>query len=383
MIRYTELIKNLLSEDAYTIGEDTYLLTLYIDTYASDRSGIETKVKSFLKKGFLENKLLKDVNTLRNSIWDSIFQELNSIEYFKRGIAIFVKFTTKNRGNIDIQIADLYMQPETEVYLGQEYDLDQLMWIDSMTKNSIVVNLAFNNANIYCLQGEEFDLVDSVKFELEKDFKEYLQKYSPMKSGGTMYHGTGEVNKERQKVSFLKNFLSEVMQIVKKDYLRGENIDYVVIYHSSSFDSLSKDIEKETKVVIGLEPIILSKNVEEESVLKKETDLAVRNAERVFKRERLELAKNNRNLYAEGWNEVCYTSRTGRIEELFMLLNSSQEGYLGEDGFVYTNSVENGQKINNIAPRLIKNTLEHGGKVYLFMEGDELLEECVAAKLRF
>ena len=376
----TELIQKLFSQEAHD-AQGVYLLTLYVDTFDETRSDVETSVKSFLKDGFEKNKTLEKEHDVRKKLWEGIFQKLKNKEYFKRGLGIFARFSVEEE-ILDLEVVDLHVSPETDVYVGKDYNLDQLFWINNLTKNSIVLNLQFNHAEIYTLQGEDLTLKENLEYDLEKDFKEYKQKFSPTK-GSEIYHGTGESNKERQNFEFLKLFFSDVVDILKKYESKLSDVEYIIVFRSSFFDVISDYMQKQITKVFSLVPVVLTKRIEDESSLQKESKKALHDAQVASQEKLLENSKENYDLLAQGWDEVCEASKLGRIENLFFVMNVKKEGYIGSDGFVYTSAVENSKKVENILPRLIKQTLEHGGNIYVFKDNEELTEKGVIAGLRF
>ena len=141
MARYNQLLNRLLFEEPSKLDEDTYLLSLYIDTHSKSRSQIKTSINSFLKQGYEKKEVLIDRDRVKKIITERVFNAIKGQDVFKRGIAVFLKFTLK--GNVDsLELVHLHTIPkEEEVYIGKIYDLDQLIWINSITRDALVIQL--------------------------------------------------------------------------------------------------------------------------------------------------------------------------------------------------------------------------------------------------
>jgi hypothetical protein len=79
---------------------------------------------------------------------------------------------------------------------------------------------------------------------------------------------------------------------------------------------------------------------------------------------------------------VCDASNFGKIRDLFITIDASKPGYVKENGLIYTYPTRGSKKIQNIAPRLVKRTLEQGGNIRVFRD-EKILEAPISAKLRY
>jgi hypothetical protein len=296
-------------------------------------------------------------------------------------LGIFAKFSLEGEVE-DVDLANLHRSPETEATVGKAYDLDQLIWIDHVTKDSLVLNVQINDAKVYILRGTELVLEKMIDYEIEEEAREFVQEYSPIQGEGDIYHGTGGSNKEREREEFLKMLFNQVLDFVKEDYAQELDVDYILIFYSMPFDFISDDIISMTKGMFGFDPITVQRNVSSKSELENHSEKVIREYEEELKKELLEYARSDNDIYAKGWKEVCDASNFGKIRDLFITIDASKPGYVKENGLIYTYPTRGSRKIQNIGPRLVKRTLEQGGNIRIFRD-EEILEAPISAKLRY
>lgn len=381
MPRYEALVNKLLLESPQDLPDNTYLLSVYVDTQGRSRSQVETYIKSHLRNAFLGTKNLGDRHDIVKNLTKAIEKKMDTINSFARGLGIFAKFSLD--GEIeDVDLANLHRSPETEAHVGKAYDLDQLIWIDHVTKDSLVLNVQINDAKVYILRGTELVLEKTIDYEIEEEAREFLQEYSPIPGKGNIYHGTGGSNKEREREEFLKMLFTQVLDFVKENYAQELDVDYILIFYSMPFDFISDDMISMTKGMFGFDPIAIQRNISSKSELEKHSEEVIRKYEEELKKDLLEYTRKDNDIYAKGWKEVCDASNFGKIGDLFITIDASKGGYVKDNGLIYTYPAKGSKKIQNIGPRLVKRTLEQGGNIRVFRDED-ILEVPVSAKLRY
>jgi hypothetical protein len=382
MARYNDLINRLLLEEPSNLEPDTYLFSLYIDTYAKSRSQVETYINSSLKKGFKTKEVLKEKDKVKKAISERVFRAVSTEESFKRGLVIFLRFTLD--GKVDnFELIHLHDIPKKEVYIGKIYDLDQLIWINNMRRDALVVNLEVNDAKVYELRGSDFLLIKELEYELDDDVREFVHQYSPIKGkGGVFQSGGGGGTTDNDKREFLKKFFAKVLDYIKKNYKEDSSLDYVLLFHSSAYEFMSDDMSKKIKRDIAVTPLVFTYSINKKNELRKKSKEEILNFERTLKRDLLGKAKESNALYVQDWYDVCEAVNMARIKNLFIQLNASKEGYVKNNGLIYTQPVTESRKVKNIASKIIRKVLEQSGKVYV-IEDESLLEEDIAAQLRY
>ncbi|MFA7628036.1 MAG: hypothetical protein WCY37_01300 [Candidatus Dojkabacteria bacterium] len=381
MPRYEALVNKLLLESPQDLPDNTYLLSVYVDTHGRSRSQVETYIKSHLREAFFGTKNLGDRHDIVKNLTKTIENKLDSFNSFARGLGIFAKFSLDGEVE-DVDLANLHRSPETEAHVGKAYDLDQLIWIDHVTKDSLVLNVQINDARVYVLRGTELVLEKMIDYEIEEEAREFVQEYSPIQGKGDIYHGTGGSNKEREREEFLKMLFNQVLDFVKENYAQELDVDYILIFYSMPFDFISDDMISMTKGMFGFDPIAVQRNISSKSELENHSEEVIRKFEGELKKELLEYARSDNDIYAKGWKEVCDASNFAKIRDLFITIDASKQGYVKDNGLIYTYPTRGSKKIQNIAPRLVKRTLEQGGNIRVFRD-EKILEAPISAKLRY
>jgi hypothetical protein len=382
MARYDELLNRLLFEDPSKLDEDTYLLSLYIDTHSKSRSQIETSINSFLKQGYEKKEVLKKKDKVKKAITERVFKAIQGQDVFKRGLAIYLKFTLE--GNIDsLELVHLHATPkDEEIYIGKIYDLDQLIWINNVTRDALVIHLEINDAKIYLMSGSDFVLLKEIELELDDDVRSFVNEYNPTKGRGGIFQSGGGKSMEKKRRDFLRTFFNEVIKYVKSNYKGDSSIDYIVIFHSTAYDFMSDDISKKVKRDIVVTPLIYSQGIKGKNELQSYAKKKIEEFERALKRDILVKAKKKNELYVKDWDDVCESVNMAKIENLFIALSASKEGYVKDNGLIYTQPVTESRKVKNIAHKIIRKVLEQGGKVYVLKEKG-LIDGEISAQLRF
>ena len=382
MARYDELLNRLLFEEPSKLDEDTYLLSLYIDTHSKSRSQVETSINSFLKQGYEKKDILKGKDKVKKKISERVFNAVQGQDVFKRGLAIFLKFTLK--GDIEaLELVHLHTVPkDEEVYIGKIYDLDQLIWINNVTRDALVIQLEINDAKIYLMRGSDFVLVKEIELELDDDERSFVNEYNPTRGKGGVFQSGGGKSMDKKRRNFLKLFFEEVVKYIKSNYKGDSSIDYIVIFHSSAYEFMSDDISKIIKREIVVTPLVYSQGIKGKNELQSNAKERVEEFERALKNDLIQKAKGRKNIFVNDWYDVCENVNLGRVENLFVVLNASKEGFVKNNGLIYTQPVTESRKVKNIAHKIIRKVLEQGGKVYVLKEKD-LIEGDIAAQLRY
>lgn len=382
MARYDELLNRLLFEEPSKLDEDTYLLSLYIDTHSKSRSQVETSINSFLKQGYEKKDILKGKDKVKKKISERVFNAVQGQDVFKRGLAIFLKFTLK--GDIEaLELVHLHTVPkDEEVYIGKIYDLDQLIWINNVTRDALVIQLEINDAKIYLMRGSDFVLVKEIELELDDDERSFVNEYNPTRGKGGVFQSGGGKSMDKKRRNFLKLFFEEVVKYIKSNYKGDSSIDYIVIFHSSAYEFMSDDISKIIKREIVVTPLVYSQGIKGKNELQSNAKERVEEFERALKNDLIQKAKGRKNIFVNDWYDVCENVNLGRVENLFVVLNASKEGFVKNNGLIYTQPVTESRKVKNIAHKIIRKVLEQGGKVYVLKEKN-LIDGNIAAQLRY
>ncbi len=380
---YSELINKLLLEDQKKTASKRFLLSLYLDVKNKPRSEVETLINSWLKKGFTSNYKLKGENRKRNKLHYSILDEMKKIPDFESGLGIFVKFSLSHN-KFETNVINLHRTPENEVVIGKLYDVDQLIWLDSYSSESLVINLQPEYCRIFSLEASSMEKTEEIKSKIsDKTEKEQRENYTPIFGESQIYHGTGEINMQRQKKQARKKLWDEVLERLRENFEEGKKFKYIAVFYSPSYEFMSDDMEKRLRGAFLPDPILEPADIQNDNELKKTVLETLRKYEKKHMEDLYSFAKSKPSLFVEGWSDVTQASRMGKIDTLFIRPDVKKIGYLMNHDLIYLHPVKNSRRVGNIAPWLVRGTLNKSGKVYVIKEDDSYLKEDVAAKLRF
>ncbi len=370
--------EKLKQEKSYKADSDIFLTSIYLNIQGKNRSDVETYIKSWLKQGFMSNESLKEKNNFRHDLFDEIVTELEKVESFSQGLVIFLKFTAED-DILEINIVQSRFEPKNAVYTDRIYNLDQLIWLKDQTANAIVLNIETQKCEVYKLKNLEFEFIEEFENNLlEESDKEYIETFKPRRTGESkQFHGTGEIDKQRQRKEFQKKFLLEVLDKLKEDI--KERFDHLIIFHTEAFGDFEDLVLDEVDKDLFVKSHLISKYVEERGEVKSRVLKYIRDYNEGKKKELWEKSSAGKELYAEGWEEVFEEARLGKVKILFIESGIKQKGFLLNNELVYFEKQKEAIEKDNILPWLIKWVLDTDGEVKVF---DEL--ECeVASELRY
>jgi len=377
-----KLITQLVEEKYYPPTGNTYLISLYIDTYNRPRSDVYTVLNSYLKKGFSSRKTLKREDIKRDEVQEKIERKLNMMKSFNRGLGIFVKFSLEN-SDIDVKIYDSPIQVINDVFVGKVYKVDQIVWTSNLITNSLVISIERQESSICELKEDFFTELEGFTNEyIDPEAKEYQEKFSPV-GDAKIVHGTGDIGKEREEKGENRRFFTDVYEAFKKSFPNLSEYEHVIVFHSDSYDPLVEEMEETFSNDYNIDLVFKSVQMDEVEDLEIESKKVIRNLKNEAKEEHLEISKSAQDVYAEGWKEVADASRFRKIDTLYVKKGLKKAGYISHDDLIYTYPVKDSEKVKDIAPWLFKNVLENSGKLTVFDEDSKKPNKSVAARLRF
>jgi hypothetical protein len=278
-------------------------------------------------------------------------------------------------------------EPEEEFFVGKTFNYDQLLWQEYRAENVLLLNIKPEEANVYKLENGELDRIESMKNSFVSDREnEYLERFSPT-GYKNVVHGTGSDKWKRDLEDRIVGFLNQIIEAIRRgDKYDGDYNGLVIVYSDNVKDVIKKLVDELVKIMPTFDkPILINKNIPNENQLKEEVIRAIEDHKKKNKMEYLTwVMEEDRDNFVEGWKSVLKELRRQKIETLFYKEGSSKQGYLMDEELLYLNPVEganNLRRLNNIAPWLLRNVLEYGGKVMVFDREEEVPE--VAARIRY
>lgn len=369
------------------IKSDSYLLSFYFPLENLNRSDAERHVKSFVLEKLRSDEKLGGIGKLHQSITEAILGEVANTGELGNGLAGFMNFTVgenfKDLKTTDtVRVFPLSRKPEKEFYLGNTFDLDQLIWLINSTTEAIVITLTRDGAGLYSLEGDKLYPIKELENEFIKEKEqEHLEEYTPSPSMGSIYHGNASEKMERSKGEENRRFAQQLVDTLKDDQV-PRDADLLIMFYSSSFSELIEKFEKEIKLKVPRShPIFIQKNLTQEKQLIAESKRIFEENIKKLRKQSLDKARENYDRYVEGWNEVSKAANDRRIDTLYINPVVRKRGYVLDRELVYTRAVKDSREVRNIGPWIVRNVVESDGKIVIMNE--ELLENEIAARLRY
>jgi hypothetical protein len=392
MSTYSTEITKLLDQEAEKIKSSVYFFSAYFPAKHYSKLQLRKRLKSLVLTTFRKHRSLKNFSRLHRRLVEKITHKINRIKELEKGLAIFVKFNARKqqKGRLEeildenVMIIPLTREPKKETYLGKIFDLDQLIWIDKTAIDALILNLNRQTCDFYTLEGDDFRKYTQLKNKFIKEREnEYLEKFAPPSRQGT-YYSTGSDKTARAKLEENSKFISQIKEYLKTRRGLQVRFDYLIVFYSANFAGLIKAYERDIKTIFSsFTPIFVAKNIQNENQLKQEALNQIKKLQKTVYTDLLELAKENFNLYAQGWNKVAKADRLKKIDTLFIKPTVKKKGYLLNKEFIYTYPVKDSRMVRNIAPWLVRNVVDASGRIVVIKDSSIMPNEEVVAKLRY
>lgn len=390
---YKTAIFELLDENKVAPDSEHKFLSMYLSLEDFTKNDVSTVVKGNIDNAFSESPDLEEDDNLKQLVIEVIEDELRKVKKYNKGLSIFIELnpeaTKKEEVSDQLVVVNMHRYPETESGIGEVYDLSQLVWIAEYDPRSIVVDLQFKKCNIYTYEDRKLNLIESFENEhIYREEKEY-QEIKRTDSTDEFQYGTGESNQDRKENQFAQHFFNDLSDAIKKLFPDNSKYKYLIIYHSEDFSFMQEKISEVVSRIFGFTPIIKAENFTNKSDIKEATISETSEFEETLKADLLSLVKEDPEEYAKGWEKVAEAANQRKIDILFIKPGSKEGGYIKPDRdftFIYSQAKKESIKVIDIAPWLVKNVLQSGGRVIIVdkeIEEEEGLESDVLAKLRF
>ncbi|PIJ60802.1 hypothetical protein [Mesotoga sp. H07.pep.5.3] len=380
-------LEKLLNVEA-EIRSDSYLLTFYFPMENMTRADAERHVKSFILEHLRKDEKLSGMGKINQRIVEAVLTGLGNTKELRRGLAIFVEFRMGEDVKADeviegLSIIPLSQVPEKEIYIGKTFDLDQLIWLSSSSIDALIVSLEREKSSFYAMDGNKLSLIKSIENEfIRKKEQEYIEEYSPSPSSGAMYHGNASEKVGRAKEEENRRFLQKIASLIKNDEDLPKDVNYLVIYYSSSFNETMEKFKNEARQLLPYAyPVFVQKTLNQEKQLQEDASKLIESESRKIRREFLHNAKENFEKYVEGWTEVSKAANDRRIDTLFINPTERKRGYVLGRELVYTHAVKDSREVRNVGPWIVRSVVNNDGKVVVVDK--ELLDCEIAARLRY
>jgi hypothetical protein len=379
---YKELIDKLTKQKYSPLSENFYI-SIYFNTRKKTRSDIQTMLNSYINKAFDRKEILDGNDRLKKQVKKELKQILSGITGFENGLGIFIGLRLKDN-DININIANLDITPENNLFVGKVYNLDQLLWTYHHNRELLILDIDKLNFNIYYLAGEKIEKLKHYENEFfETEEKEYQEVFTPVEGSSKVVFGKGERKAERRKAQTLIHFFDWAFNnLLEEEFFQEFDLKHLVIFHSSEYDEIVKVIKEQIEKRIRIEPILISRINTESVKIKEEISERIDQIKKNNKVKLLKAVKSKPEIFAQGWKEVTDSARLAKISTLFLKPSVKHKGYLVSNDMIYTYPVKGSMKLENIKPWLVMNVCNKGGEIRIITHTDTLSEE-VSAKLRY
>lgn len=365
-------------------------ISLYFDTEEYLNSDPTPLVNSAFNNLFESEPTLHDRNGLKSDLTNQILSLLKSPNFIDKGLAIFLSILLKDNVVEDLEVVHLHRAPHDNIFVGETYDIGQLVWIDGYAFNGFITSLHADEADIYKLEKENLILIDQLN-------NPYIAAGSSLSVDPVNQSNDNEkirvatskdtprkMNIERSRQDGLKKFYQQVEDKLIRLLLLEEDNPYLMLYLSQAYTFLGDDLMTLLKSKFP-KTTLISENLnldDEKEILEKSIE-TLKNHERERKINNVENARQNISLFIVGWKDVVEASRNRKIDTLFVNAGAKCEGYMESSEMIYIDPVEDCRPISDLLPWIIRNTIINGGMVEVFSEPYSGLESAIAARLRY
>lgn len=378
MGRYDEFVNNLVVQESDLHTSNEYLFSIYIPFSFTNLEDTKIRTKSALLNQLRNHEYLGKESEYHSILVDTIIEYIDQVPIKGKGVAFFIKnnisdvLSGKER-NIpqgDISIVPLFKHFEESIYIGKIFNLDQLVWLNRIDQDALVISLETKDTYIYLYRENELkELKSMAKDDWDFTKPKHFEKTNITSSYSASYGSSKDKfdRFDQQTVGFfVDKVLEEVKDVVK------DSVEYIVIYYSNEFSPFVNDIREYINDRFDVKTIMLNRSLKRKDELVGDV-LNVLEEDREEENEELfKRAKENINLYEEGWEKVLSMVRDGRIDTLFAQANLSKEGNISKSGLIYTEKGDDSVLVQNIYPWLVRAVISMGGDIVLLKENGKI-----------
>lgn len=384
----------LLEKQTLTNKKNIYYLSAYFPINEQNRANIDTYIKSYLLKALRKHKVLINKTRLHKNIIEKILGSFTPfvMKKLNQGIGVFIQFNDYKHesGRVDeiddskIEIVTFSRMPKRDVFVGNVYQLDQLIWMENIYSEAIVLNFSEKKCDIFEIESDQINKIDTLDNAFLKDEKEFSRVYVPTGNIATT-HSTGGNIKKRNHSEQNRSFVKEVVDYILSPEIKDLGYEYIVVIYSSSYSDFIKDILSGYKHQNGeLITLMSDRNIDDLLEILKLVKSKIQEYQKTNKIDELEKARSNYSHYSEGWVETLSAVNMKKVSRLFIKPRIVKEGYLHpQTKLLYTYPKRGTIKIRNLAPWLVRMVKNSGGELVV-LRGDRYknLPE-IAAELRY
>ncbi len=389
----TEAIEQLIDQEPKGKHSAVYLYSGYIPTEHHPKHEIKKRVKSQILTTLRNHKRLANLSRLHEQVVAQALEKTDLLDHLDEGIAVFGVFNAselqkghRQFSEKNVTIIPLLQAPVKESYVGRIFDLDQLIWLTFTDPKVLVATLERNGATLYRLTGTTLQKVGRVKntyLDMKEKSNEYLEKYAPLREKSVIY-STGKENVSRLEEKENLNLLKDATTAIRTIFQASFRFERLLVYQTQSFRHLTDKLRIELATFLRASQFeLITSNPPAKQFLYKEVKKILVEKRQNYLTEEYRQAKENFDVFAEGWPAVTQADREKRIAVLFVKPVTRQKGYLLQNELVYTYPIKGSRQIRNIAAWLVRSVVMNHGRVVVVDREGVMPGVEVAARLRY
>jgi len=200
-------------------------LTAYFPNQGHHKNHLKKELKSFFSTN-LKNSSKTYSSWASQAIINQVEQTIDNPEPLPRGLAFFIKLDLEKKRNQKTKRANkenlifipLEKAPQEEFSLGDNFDLDQLVWLTDKGIDGLVLQISQKEANIYTFDDYRLFLASHQEnLFIKKEKKESQEQFSPI-NFQSIFHGTADNIISKKEQTENKRFLSSLQAFIQGQY---------------------------------------------------------------------------------------------------------------------------------------------------------------------
>ncbi len=375
----------------------TQCISLYLPTEDMHARDVLKRIISMVQQALQNNKVLRPFSQLHDQLIFQIQSHIQQTKYLDNGLALFVvvpakKVSPKTKHSVvskEMVIVETYpIKPVQKITIDTLFDLGQLIWMERLSKHTLVLQITQQHANLFVLKKQDFEKVLSIQNEFfETTADEYRDKRTTTGSK-EVHYSTGNDTVQRKREWQNQLFLQDIRDTFEEKNIHHGKYEYLVVFYSSEFLEFADDFEQEMNHLFHtneIQTIFDNKNITANNQVQRSTILSTLARLTYEKKQKLlHKAKEQNNLFIQGWNKVTQAVSKHRVETLFIKSNVKHTGYIRGRNMPYTYPVEGSRKVRDIAPWVIKAALDGDAGVFILQNNGTFNNEPeISALLRY
>jgi hypothetical protein len=325
MQNYQKLIQQLSQQKS---NSDEVLISIYMDLGdLEDKSqNIGTKLKAQIQEALKDHPKFVDHGFYRNYLSGIVLEMSEQIDLNYSGVGLFLRVPI-DTSNLAIEQYDKDLQATmipmthllyTKTTISEVYDLGLLMDNEVSDISYLIVDINRDNTIFYEFRQSQISFLKSLRNRFFDDFDEMQpeerKEYMPMQGWFNIGEDVQWIVEED------KRYLHEVKNEIEKAKPQSK----VMILHSSIFEKIKPDLES----IVNIDGVEISfKNRQVDTYEHFQAYLtSLASADIIDKKKKLlQTARQQYQLFVEGWEHVIKAANLNQIDTLFV--HPDQEVY--------------------------------------------------------